>query len=65
MEYNEGKQGNHHGYIFPPLPLYWLNDQCAEVEEQFGNNHRIYKRINEISGRKSGCIGSGCIKKKE
>ena len=43
----------------------WLNDQCAEVEEQFGNNHRIYKRINEISGRKSGCIGSGCIKTKE
>ena len=34
----------------------WLNDQCAEVKEQFGNNHRIYKRINEISGRKSGCI---------
>ena len=43
----------------------WLNDQCAEVEEQFGNNHKVYKRINEISGRKSGCIGSGCIKAKE
>ena len=43
----------------------WLNDQCAEVEEQFGNNHRVYKRINEISGRKPGCIGSGCIKAKE
>ena len=43
----------------------WLNDQCAEVEKQFGNNHRICKRINEISGRKSGCIGSGCIKAKE
>ena len=43
----------------------WLNGQCAEVEEQFGNNHRTYKRINEISGRKSGCIGSGCIKAKE
>ena len=41
------------------------NDQCAEVEEQFGNNHRVYKRINEISGRKSGCIGSGCIKAKD
>ena len=43
----------------------WLNDQCAEVEEQFGNNHRVYKRINEISGRKSGCLGSGCIKAKD
>ena len=43
----------------------WLNDQCAEVEDQFGNNHRVYKRTNEISGRKSGCIGSGCIKAKE
>ena len=43
----------------------WLNDQCAEVEEQFGNNHRVYKRINEISGRKSGCTGSGCIKAKD
>ena len=43
----------------------WLNDQYAEVEEQFDNNHRIYKRINEISGRKSGCIGSGCIKVKK
>ena len=20
----------------------WLNDQCAEGEEQFGNNHRVY-----------------------
>ena len=43
----------------------WLNDQCTEVEEQFGNNHRVYKRINEISGRKSGCTGSGCIKAKD
>ena len=42
-----------------------LNDQCAEVEEQFGSNHRVYKRINEISGRKSGCLGSGCIKAKD
>ena len=23
----------------------WLNDQCAEVEEQFGNNHRVYKGL--------------------
>ena len=43
----------------------WLNDQCTAVEEQFGNNHRVYKRINEITGRKSGCIGSGCIKAKD
>ena len=42
----------------------WLNDQCAEVEEQFGNYHRVYKRINEILGRESGCIGSGCIRTK-
>ena len=43
----------------------WLNDQCAEVEEQFGNNHRVYKRINENSDRKSGHIESGCIKAKD
>ena len=43
----------------------WLNDQCAEVEGQFGSNHRLYRKINEISGRKSGCIGSGCIKAKD
>jgi hypothetical protein len=43
----------------------WLDRECAEIEGQFGVNHKVYQKINEISGRKSGCSGSGCIKAKD
>ena len=43
----------------------WLNEQCEEIESQLGNDHNVYKRINEISGRKLRCSNSGCIKAKD
>ena len=39
----------------------WLDRECKEIESQFGVNHKVYQKINEISGRKLGCSGSGCI----
>ena len=44
----------------------WLNDQCSEIEGQFGSDHHgVYKRIDDISGKKAGCSSSGCIKSKD
>ncbi|XP_071947472.1 uncharacterized protein [Antedon mediterranea] len=44
----------------------WLNTQCEEIESGLeNNNHKIYQRLNEITGRKSGCSNSGCIKAKD
>ena len=43
----------------------WLDRECKETEDQFGVNHKVYQKINEISGRKLGCSGYGCIKAKD
>ena len=42
-----------------------MNDQCSEIEGQFGSDHGVYKRIDEISGKKVGCSSSGGIKSKD
>ena len=42
----------------------WMDSECKEIEGQFGMNHKVYQRINEISGRNLGCSSSGCIKAK-
>ncbi|XP_071944773.1 uncharacterized protein [Antedon mediterranea] len=44
----------------------WLKTQCEEIESGLeNNNHKIYQRLNEFTGRKSGCSNSGCIKAKD
>ena len=43
----------------------WLNDQCSGIEGQFGVDLGVYKKIEEISGKKAGCSRSGCIKSKD
>jgi len=43
----------------------WLDRECKEIEGQFGVSHKVYQKINEISGRKLGCLGSVCIKPKD
>jgi len=43
----------------------WLNDQCAEIEQEMDKKPKVYRRIDELSGRKTSCSGSGCIKSRE
>jgi len=43
----------------------WLNDQCAEIESEIDTNHKVYRKIDELSGRRTGCSGSGCIKSRD
>ena len=43
----------------------WLNDKCEEIEKEPEKNNMWYQRIDEITGRKSGCARAGCIKSKE
>jgi len=43
----------------------WLNEQCAEIESQFGKDRNVFRNINEISGRKSSSSSSGCVRAKD
>ncbi|XP_063611050.1 uncharacterized protein LOC134784809 [Penaeus indicus] len=45
----------------------WLNRKCVEIERNLnsGNDPNVYKKINEISNRKTGCSNSGCIRAKD
>ena len=43
----------------------WLDRECKEIEDQFGVSHKLYQKFNEISGRRLGCSGSGCINAKD
>ena len=40
----------------------WLNRKCEEVER---NPHEIYKKIDEIHGKRKYCTASGSIKGKD
>ena len=43
----------------------WLKTKCEEIEKLKSINTRImHREINEISGRKSTCSSSGCVKSK-
>ena len=44
----------------------WLNESCREVENCHGKDLRsMYKKINDITGRRKVCSSTGCIKSKE
>ena len=44
----------------------WLTKSCREVEDFHGKDLRsMYKKINEITGRRKACSSTGCIKSKE
>ena len=43
----------------------WINNKCAKIETQYGNNHKVHQRINDLTNRKSCSSNSGCIKAKD
>ena len=44
----------------------WLNKQCAEIERSFNaNDPRVFKKVNELSGKKLRSSKSGCIKARD
>ena len=40
----------------------WVNRKCEEMER---NPHEIYKKIDELRGKRKYCSVSGCIKRKD
>ena len=44
----------------------WLNKQCAEIERTFNaNDSRVFKKVNDLSGKKLRSSKLGCIKAKD
>ncbi|XP_030834435.1 uncharacterized protein LOC115921264 [Strongylocentrotus purpuratus] len=44
----------------------WLNKQCAEIEKSFNaNDPRVFKKVDELSGKKLRSSKPGCIKARD
>ena len=45
---------------------FWLNGSCREVEDFHAKDLRsMYKKINDITGRRKACSSTGCIDSKK